>query len=606
MRKKGWLLCAVAWAAVVLTGCGNVAEGKSGAGWSGTEQSDAGQSNIGQIIGESVDEVLTAKEQAVGAAQYPEPIIPTEEKENPALTYREMPDLEVDYIPELNYSGYVQIHETYDPHGFACWKDILIIGDTVYRREDGIYQRTEERLQDWFELSDRDEIARTYQWENLLAADYNRDEIKVLDMDSGELRTYPFDGYIWNGYRGKLYYREIGKGVLCMDLLSGEVEVIYACEGGGSFEIRDNGDMIINTGNKTDPRVWEFWLLSYDARGNLRAEKIWETDTYEYVETLMFYDSGLFFVGEYYDSVGLKGGGLFCLKDNGESEEVELPERWTLSGQLIAEEGYFFWDSQMLTEEEKLEILGSWSWNRPREAETVVDSITYYDFQGNKLKTWKLIEDELLEAGYRMKCIVYDNGEILAFYENEEFDDLYISKIQTLADNTAAVEGSGESESKETDARTAVDIKAITCEQVDYNVVRLHFIFEDTVIYRETVADSVRDIVWEDITGDGVEEALIYCDFANNTCDWQLVYFYQIDGGNVTDISPTGEDIPALQNADGELWNMWIAAETMEGYSSPVYKLESYDKEQGEVYVEETLYIGYRDGKWELVQGYSN
>ncbi|MCH5269445.1 MAG: hypothetical protein J1E83_01725 [Lachnospiraceae bacterium] len=47
---------------------------------------------------------------------------------------------------------------------------------------------------------------------------------------------------------------------------------------------------------------------------------------------------------------------------------------------------------------------------------------------------------------------------------------------------------------------------------------------------------------------------------------------------------------------------MWIAAETMEGYSSPVYKLESYDKEQGEVYIEETLYIGYRDGKWELVQ----
>ena len=146
----------------------------------------------------------------------------------------------------------------------------------------------------------------------------------------------------------------------------------------------------------------------------------------------------------------------------------------------------------------------------------------------------------------------------------------------------------------------------ITWEQADYNLVDLHFIFEDMVIDREIVADSIRDIVWEDITGDGVEEALIYCDYANNICDWQLVYFYQIDRGNVTDISPTGEDIPALRNADGELWNMWIAAETMEGYSSPVYKLESYDKEQGEIYVEETLYIGYRDGKWELVQGYGN
>ena len=121
------------------------------------------------------------------------------------------------------------------------------------------------------------------------------------------------------------------------------------------------------------------------------------------------------------------------------------------------------------------------------------------------------------------------------------------------------------------------------------------------MIDREIVAYSVREIVYEDITGNGVEEALIYCDFANNICDWQLVYFYYIDQGNVTDISPTGKDIPEFEE-DGGLWDMLIASETMEGYSSPVYKLESYYKEQGEVYVEKTLYIGYRDGKWELVQ----
>ena len=591
MRKKGWLLCAAVWIVVGLIGCGNATEGKSGAGWS-----NAGQSGIRQIIGESVGEISAAKEQAAGVAQYPDLTIPAEEKENPALKYREMPDLEVDYIPELCYCGTHQIHETHAPYVFACWKDILIIGDTVYRREDGIYQRTEERLQDWYNISDR--IARTYQWENLLAADYNRDEIAVLDMDSGQLRTYPFYGYIWYGYRGKIYYREVDKGVLCMDLLSGEIEVIYACEGGGDFEIRDNGDMIINTGNKADPRVWEFWLLSYDARGNLDAEKIWETDTYEFVENLMFNGRGLFFIGEYYEFVGLEGSGLFCLNDNGENEKILLPKRWTVPGLIIAEEGYFLWDSQMLSEEEKDEILELRHSDQPREAETVVDSISYYDFQGNKLKTWQLIDDEMLEAGYRLKCIVYDNGEILAFYENEEFNDLYISKVQALTDNTATVEGNGEPEME--------DIKDITWEQADYNLVDLHFIFEDTVIDREIVADSVRNIVWEDITGDGVEEALIYCDFASNICDWQLVYIYQIYQGNVTDISPTGKDIPELQNADGELWNMWTAAETMEDYSSPVYKLESYDKEQGEIYVEETLYIGYRDGKWELVQGYGN
>ena len=201
-------------------------------------------------------------------------------------------------------------------------------------------------------------------------------------------------------------------------------------------------------------------------------------------------------------------------------------------------------------------------------------------------------------------CRVEDNNlaednNTAAFEVNSEIVEL--DHTETRGEEEVDTEDA-ESESKEKNAGIAVDIKNITWEQVDYNVVGLHFIFKDRVIDRRIVANSVQDIVWEDITGDGVEEALIYCDLANNTCDWQLVYFYQIDQGNVTDISPTSEDIPELQNADGGLWDMWIAAETMEGYSSPIYKLESYYKEQGEIYVEETLYIGYKGGKWELVQ----
>lgn len=158
---------------------------------------------------------------------------------------------------------------------------------------------------------------------------------------------------------------------------------------------------------------------------------------------------------------------------------------------------------------------------------------------------------------------------------------------------------------KETNANAALGIRDITWEQVEYNVVNLHFIFEDTVVDREIVAYSVQDIVYEDITEDDVDEVLIYCHFANCICDWQLVYFYQIDGGSITDISPSIEDIPELVEYDEYgLWNMWIAAETMEGYSSPVYQVHGkYYKEDGITYAE-SLYIGYRDGKWEIVQGF--
>ena len=405
MRKKGWLLCAAVWVAVVLTGCGNTTEG---------------QSSAGQINRESAGEVSTA-----------------EEEDNLALKYRAMPDIEVGFISELAYHGTGQIHETYDPEIFACWEDILIIGDTIYRREDEIYKKTEEQLEDWFNILGR--LEHAYQWENLLVAEHrdiadDRDKILVLDMDSGQTRSYPFDGYAWHVYQGKIYYRGHDKDILCMDLLSGEIEVIYACDWGGDFMIRDNGDMIMNTRNETDQRIWEFWFLSYDAQGDIDAKKIWETDTYEFVEMLEFNNHGLFLVGSFYHGMDRDASDeLLWLKDNGEREGMTLERRWTaLIGQIIVDEGYFLWDSQMLSEEEKAEILGSGRDEQIKKRVTVVDSISFYDFQGNKLQTWQLIDDEMLEAGYRLKCIVYDNGDILAFYENEEFDDLYISRVQTL------------------------------------------------------------------------------------------------------------------------------------------------------------------------------
>ena len=417
MRKKiGTVLC-ICLLAGMLSGCG------------------AGESNLvedNNLIEESdaiidAEQIIEESSANISETEYPEAIVPTAEEDNLALKYHEMPDLQVNYIPELGYHRTAQIRVSL-PAIFVCWKDTLIIGDTIYKREDEIYQRTEERLQDWFNIEDDLNFYDFYQWENLLIVE-DGDEIMVLDMDSRQTWNYPLDGYVQNVYQGKIYYRGHDKDVLCMDLLSGEVEVIYACDGGGGFMMRDNGDMIISVIKETRPKIWKFWLLSYDAQGDLVAEEIWETDTYEFMEWREFNDHGLFFIGDYYDW----REDLLCLKDNGEREEMVLEEEWgSVVGQMIVDEGYFLWDSQMLSEEEKVEILASWDYDRPREAEIVVDSISYYDFQGNKLQTWQLIDDEMLEAGYRLKYMVYDKGDILAFYENEEFDDLYISRVQTL------------------------------------------------------------------------------------------------------------------------------------------------------------------------------
>ena len=203
-------------------------------------------------------------------------------------------------------------------------------------------------------------------------------------------------------------------------------------------------------------------------------------------------------------------------------------------------------------------------------------------------------------------CAQTTKESIVAETENVETENTETQSEEELdTEHTKSESAETAIAEEEMDTDTVVDIKDITWEQVEYNVVVLHFAFGDgAVVDREIVAYSVQEIVYEDITGDDVDEVLIYCDFANNTCDWQLIYFYQIGNGNVTDISPSSEDIPELDDTDGSIWNMWqLDAGTGEGYSSPVYKLESYYKEQGVTYVEETLYIGYKDGKWELVQG---
>lgn len=73
---------------------------------------------------------------------------PTTEKEILDYRWQDMPDLEVPYFPELGYHQSMRIRAI-TLTDYVCWKDLLVIGNRVYRRTNGIYERTEERPQDW-------------------------------------------------------------------------------------------------------------------------------------------------------------------------------------------------------------------------------------------------------------------------------------------------------------------------------------------------------------------------------------------------------------------------------------------------------------------------
>mgnify|MGYP001102807877 CR=1 FL=1 len=86
---------------------------------------------------------------------------------------------------------------------------MLIIGAKVYRKENGIYLRTGERLEDWFQIEDDIDSYQLKQDENLLIAqDQVKGKIVVYDMDtSKQISEYSFESLLWQVYKGKIYYR---------------------------------------------------------------------------------------------------------------------------------------------------------------------------------------------------------------------------------------------------------------------------------------------------------------------------------------------------------------------------------------------------------------
>ena len=113
--------------------------------------------------------------------------------------YAKMADIEVPYIPELGD------HQSWStcavgPIDYVCWKDLLVIGDFVYRRENGIYKRTEEHLWEWFRMEEKDWDPGTLeQWENfLITQNQKRSKILIYDMDSKQVFEHSFDDYYWS------------------------------------------------------------------------------------------------------------------------------------------------------------------------------------------------------------------------------------------------------------------------------------------------------------------------------------------------------------------------------------------------------------------------
>lgn len=60
-----------------------------------------------------------------------------------------------------------------------------------------------------------------------------------------------------------------------------------------------------------------------------------------------------------------------------------------------------------------------------------VDSVSFYDYDGNLMETYLLIEQDMLEQDIICRSLSVMGGKILAFYVHERTDELHTVEIQT-------------------------------------------------------------------------------------------------------------------------------------------------------------------------------
>lgn len=310
--------------------------------------------------------------------------------------------------------------------GYVCYKDILILQNSIYKKLDGKYQKTGTMGELYPTARGEDSWTEYAQYENLLVL---RQEgmFLVYDMDTWEVR-YAEDEMLpsWCIYRGQILYLNQERKLCCINLRNmktKEYDILHADKEEGlivsEFRIREDGKIIVGKYNR-ERKSNEFWMLEMEEDRTLEEVKVWETSEWKYDSWLDFNQYGLIVFGE-------------CI---GETEVVVIRENETkridqdfLSGEyLFLDDGYLAGDCMV-----ENGIAGESGESEGREkrwkAERSVTCVSLYDYDGNKINTWKLAEDELMMQGYYLAKIIYDEDVLTGFYIQDGTDRLYISQV---------------------------------------------------------------------------------------------------------------------------------------------------------------------------------
>ncbi len=310
---------------------------------------------------------------------------------------------------------------------YIAYKDLLVLGGTVFKRQDGTYRPTDQTL------SGLTKIEEPYPWraysqcENMIVAlDENETAFLVYDMDTAETCSYPcgegriIDGTNWCVYGGEIYYVECVEDndgswirdttIRKMDPHNGDSVEFYRGEKPGLdsfwFFIREDGTIFfewVEWGERFADRR-EYWKIQPNADGTWEETKLCEIDRWKFREFGGCNEYGFFILGQYFEPTNESLFERIVIKDNGETETpVLVGEGW----RLYCGNGYLV---ENMPQQEK-------------------GSVTFYDYHGNVINTWQLIEEDDIEKGYELVNLLYYDGTITGFYQQESTKELYITQI---------------------------------------------------------------------------------------------------------------------------------------------------------------------------------
>ena len=353
---------------------------------------------------------------------------------------KEMPELsdsaidaynvELKEMPELSYR-ISDLRELQWSTGYVYYKDILIVIDNIYEKQGAEYKKIR-KVADLIGL-DESQTVDYAQYKNLLILE-KETKFYIYDMDTWMYELIETDCYHvggWIVYHGQLLYLNDKRNLCQYNLINGEKRELKILNNDrenvflSEFRIRDGGKMII--GKYDQERSYEeFWLLKMNENGVLEEEKIWETSEWKYSYWLDYNQYGLVVYGQFYYVKDNPSGGpgtmdeLVVIKENGEVERLNFD---VMGEYCLLDNGYLLSD---ITYEKEADDTLEEVWN----GKHAVTSVSLYDYSGNKVGTYQLVDEELIEQGYFLEKLLYDSGVITGFYVQEGTDKLYISQVE--------------------------------------------------------------------------------------------------------------------------------------------------------------------------------